>query len=103
MRAKRVDSNQAAIVDDLRKCGIDVFVASDVGNGFPDLCLGFRNRNWFIEIKTETGTQTKDQIKFEKEWTQGQYSVCRTTEQVLETIGAKTEIERIADIAREQV
>ena len=102
MRGKRVDENQKAILDDLKRLHINYFVASDVGAGFPDIVIGFRGINWFIEIKTETGKQTKSQIKFEKEW-QGQYAICRSTEQVLEVIGAKTEIENIAKAAREQL
>ena len=101
MRAKKTDSNQQEILNDLKRLGISYFVASGVGAGFPDIVVGFRGLNWFIEIKTETGKQTKPQIKFEESW-QGQYAICRSTEQVLEVIGAKTEIERLANIAREQ-
>jgi len=103
MRAKKVDKNQDEIVKELRRCGITVFVASDFGRGFPDLATPFRGRNWFIEIKTETGKLTKDQERFIEGWKDGQYSVCRTTEQVLEAIGAKQAIEELADAARRQV
>ena len=100
MRAKKVDANQKQIVEELRGLGIDVFVASDFGNGFPDLVIPYAGFNWFVEIKTKTGTLTRDQRKFKEKWTQGQYSVCRSTAEVLEQIGAESQIELLATSTR---
>lgn len=49
--AKRVDSNQPAIVAALRQIGASVLVLSAVGKGCPDIACGFRGRNYFMEIK----------------------------------------------------
>ena len=78
-------------------------MASGFGNGFPDLVIPFRGFNWFIEIKTEKGKLTPEQVKFKGGWGEGQYAVCRTTSEVLEKIGAETFIEQLAKAAREQV
>ena len=51
MRAARVDENQAAIVDALRKAGASVFVTSKVGNSFPDLVAGYDGRTYLLEVK----------------------------------------------------
>jgi len=52
MRARgRTDANQARIVEALRRVGASVSVTSGVGNGFPDLLVGWRGRTILIEIK----------------------------------------------------
>jgi len=100
MRGDKTDANQKGIVGDLRGLGIDVYVSSGIGGGFPDIVVAYAGRNWFIEIKTETGKLTKDQKKFISKWSQGQYSICRSTEGVLETIGAERKVKEKAEGAR---
>ena len=51
MIAKKVDANQKLIVQQLRQIGCSVFVTSKVGEGFPDLVVGFRGKNFLIELK----------------------------------------------------
>ena len=48
---QKVDANQAAIVEALRKCGCSVAVTSSIGGGFPDLAVGFRRLNFLLEVK----------------------------------------------------
>jgi hypothetical protein len=43
-RAAKVDINQKEIVAYLRKIGASVAVMSAVGQGFPDLVVGWRGR-----------------------------------------------------------
>lgn len=50
-RAARTDANHAAIVAALRGIGASVASTAAVGNGFPDIVVGFRGRNWLIECK----------------------------------------------------
>ncbi len=52
---RKVDSNQAAIVEDLRKMGISVLILSGVGQGCPDLLLGYRGINLLYEVKNLEG------------------------------------------------
>ena len=54
--AKRVDTNQKDIVAALRKIGCSVFTTHMVGHGFPDLVVGWvdkqgRRRTVLMEIK----------------------------------------------------
>jgi len=52
MRARgRTDANQARIVEALRRLGASVSVTSGIGNGFPDLLVGYRGRTTLLEIK----------------------------------------------------
>lgn len=48
---KRIDRNQNEIVKTFRQLGILVYITSNLGNGFPDLVILFKNRIWLIEIK----------------------------------------------------
>ena len=50
-RAARVDSNQTEVVAALRKIGASVTPIHTVGNGCPDLAVGFRGRTVLFEVK----------------------------------------------------
>ena len=51
-RAGRTDANQADIVADLRRIpGCSVAVTSSLGKGYPDILVGFRGLNFWIELK----------------------------------------------------
>lgn len=50
-RAAKVDANQSDIVSALRKAGASVTPIHTVGNGCPDLLVGFRSRNYLFEVK----------------------------------------------------
>ena len=49
--AARIDENQPAIVDALRKAGAFVHVCSDIGRGFPDLFVAHAGKGLLVEIK----------------------------------------------------
>lgn len=49
--AKRVDANHHEIVAALQAVGASVIDCSALGGGAPDLIVGFRQRNYLIEIK----------------------------------------------------
>lgn len=52
MRAKRVDANQKQIVAALRKIpGVTVHLTHMVADGFPDIVVGYKGRNYLFEIK----------------------------------------------------
>ena len=48
---KRIDANQPEIVDGLRRIGATVRSTATIGIGFPDICVGFRGKNYLFEIK----------------------------------------------------
>ena len=88
------DSNQAEIVKDLRKLGISVMLFKH------DIIIGFRGKNYLIEIKNPEYAQSKktgkvkesskrdSQKKLDIEW-QGQRGYCFTLDDVLRVIGFK--------------
>ena len=83
--AKRTDANQSEIVNALRLGGASVTTLHMVGHGFPDIVVGFRGINYLIEIKTETGKLTNDEIKWHEQW-QGQKATIRTIEEAIELV-----------------
>ena len=50
-RAAKIDANQPAIVDALRRIGAQVTPLHAVGNGCPDLLVSHRGRWHLIEVK----------------------------------------------------
>jgi hypothetical protein len=62
-----------------------------VGNGCPDLLLGFRKRNYLVELKDDSKPAsakklTEDEEGFFNEWS-GQVDKCETLEDILKVIG----------------
>ena len=86
---KSTDANQKTIVADLRKAGATVHSLHEVGYGCPDLLVGFRGRNFIIEVKMDlvTAKLTPLQVEFHESW-RGQVDVARTSEEALRIIGA---------------
>jgi len=107
MRAKAVDRNQAEIVGHLRGAGATVQDLSGVGGGCPDLLVGFRGRNFLLEIKTPDPESKLNALQNEwhMAWT-GHAAVVRTPEEALQEIlavrvigRAKRNEDKIADWA----
>lgn len=72
-RAARVDANQEAIVEALRKIGCRVHTMQAMGGGFPDLLVSFRGMLSLIEVKdgSKPPSQRKltpAQEKWHAEW-----------------------------------
>lgn len=84
--ARRTDKNQQEIVKLLRRIpGVSVFDLSGVGNGCPDVLIGFRGVNILIEIKRGRGRKTDPQHLFALTWN-GQTAVAHNFEQALSII-----------------
>ena len=64
MTYKRIDINQASIVQELRKIGASVQSMATVGKGCPDLLVGFNYVNYLFEIKD--GNKPPSQAKLTK-------------------------------------
>ena len=92
MSIKRVDGNQAEIVGALRDIGASVHPLHMVGRGFPDVCVGFRGRNYLLEIKDGNKPPsrrklTPDEKKWHQTWN-GQVTIVKNIDEALATIGA---------------
>jgi hypothetical protein len=92
MRLKaRTDYNQKLIVEQLRKLGVSVAITSMMGKGFPDLVLGYQNKNFLIELKDGAKTKsqkglTMDEFKWHTQW-KGQVDKCESLEEICKVIG----------------
>jgi len=93
-RIHKSDGNQSAILKSLRQIpGVKVLVLSQVGKGCPDILVGYKGRNWLLEIKD--GSQplskralTREESVFIFGWT-GQVKVVETLEDILKVLGIK--------------
>jgi hypothetical protein len=80
--AKRVDENQALIVQALRRVGAEVQSLASVGKGCPDLLCAFRGVNYLLEVKNGMLSPSKRRLTVdEAAWhealgTQGAGSDC---------------------------
>ncbi len=88
---KRVDSNQAEIVEALRKVGCSVQDLHEVGHGCPDLLVGlfFRglwHENILMEVKSAKGKLNETEAAWHAGW-RGQVAVVHSAEEALAAIG----------------
>jgi len=84
-RAARVDANQNEIVSDLRRLMISVLIISQLKN-CADIIVGYRGKNYIIELKVPGGKTTPGQDQFKDKW-KGQCAVCTSLVDVLRVIG----------------
>ena len=78
-RAARVDSNQAEVIDALKRVGVAVEII-----GLPlDLLIHSRKGTALMEIKAEDGRLTKQQVEFMARWP-GPIHVVRTPAEAVE-------------------
>ena len=86
--ARKVDVNQAEIVETLRKAGADVYILSMVGRGIPDLMVCYNGETILMEVKRDAKAKyTKDQLKFIANWKGGPLSRVDSPEAALRVIG----------------
>jgi Holliday junction resolvase len=81
----RADKNQQEIVDALRELGVSVIVLSQVGRGCPDLMIGWRGKNYLLEVKSENGELRPGQVEFFDTW-KGRAFIVRSVEETLELL-----------------
>lgn len=85
-RAARVDGNQGEIVEALRGIdGLSVAITAGLGDGFPDIVVGYRGFNFMFEIKDPSKPKadqelTEDQQRFHAKWTGQIQKVCSLKE-----------------------
>jgi hypothetical protein len=90
--ARRVDANQRAIVAALRDVGASVEHLHTLGEGAPDLLVGFRGVNTLLEVKDGSKPPsrrrlTPDEATWHAAW-RGQVTVVETIDEALAAIGA---------------
>lgn len=93
MANNRVDANHSRIVKELRQLGYSVVSTADLGDGFPDICVGSLNtvnRNFLFEIKDWKQPPSKRRLtpkekQFHAAW-KGQVAVIETTEEALKVM-----------------
>jgi len=83
-RAARADRNQPEIVKAFRSLGATVQPLHTIGKGCPDAVVGFRGRNFLVEIKDGTLPPSKraltaDELEWHAMW-EGQVCVVDSVE-----------------------
>lgn len=91
-RAAKIDANQNEIVTALRQIGCDVCLLSAVGKGCPDLAIGYRGKNYFLEVKDGAKPPserklTPDQVEWHSQW-RGQVAVVNNVDEAIKVVTA---------------
>lgn len=85
--AKRVDENQNLIKHTFIALGASVLDLSRVGQGCPDLLIGYKGKTALVEIKSSNkATFTEPQLKFIKSWRGGAITRIDTVESAIRLI-----------------
>lgn len=84
----KIDSNQKEIVKALREIpGVSVLSMASLGNGAPDLLVGYNFKNYLFEIKKDRKAKlTEMEGKFYLDW-HGQLSIVCSLDEILKVIG----------------
>lgn len=95
-RAAKTDRNQPEIVAALRKVGATVQSLAAVGDGVPDLLVGFRRATYLLEIKDgkkppSARELTPDQVAWHLSWCGGPCIVVNSVGEALAAIGAEAQ------------
>lgn len=80
---KKKDTNQPAMVKALRAAGFSVSITHTLGNGFPDLAVGYNGVTLLVEVKTKSGKLSEDEKAFMVSWN-GSLITARTPSSVVE-------------------
>jgi hypothetical protein len=81
------DANQGDIVQALRKVGAVVVLLTVLGDGIPDLLVGFRGETFLLEVKTAKGRLEEAQEVFIATWRGRPVRVVRTVDEAFAAIG----------------
>lgn len=76
--AKRRDSNEKEVVRALEKIGCSVLRLDDF-----DLLVGYRGRDFKIEVKSEKGTKTESQVEMIENWRGSPLYIVRSIDQAI--------------------
>lgn len=92
-RAAKVDRNQAEIVEAMRLVGASVQHLHAVGEGCPDLLVGYRGKTILMEVKDgkkppSARLLTEDQLAWHASWHGGPLAVVTDVESALRALGS---------------
>lgn len=90
-RAAKIDANQPAIVTALRQAGATVYSLAAVGQGIPDLLVGYAGRTALVEVKDGSKVPsarqlTPDQQQWHQTWQGGTLAVVPDVEAALRVL-----------------
>ena len=90
-RAAKIDANQPAIVGALRNAGATVYSLAAVGQGIPDLLVGYAGKTALLEVKDGSKPPsarqlTPDQQTWHQTWTGGTLAVVPDVEAALRVL-----------------
>ena len=81
----KVDANQAEIKRACKSIGASVTSIHEVGDGCPDLLVGFRGVNFLVEVKGEDGKLSDDEVIWHESW-MGTVYIVRTGDQMIKVL-----------------
>ena len=92
MRAARIDANHEQVVLALRTAGATVQSLAAVGQGVPDLLVGFQGKTLLMEIKDGRKTPserqlTEAQLKWHGAWRGGALAIVDSPDAALRMLG----------------
>jgi hypothetical protein len=92
--AAKVDRNQSEIVGALRAVGASVQPLHSVGDGCPDLLVGWKGQNLLIEVKDHLASVSDQklnprQVRWHGDW-RGQCAKATTIDEALRLLGVGT-------------
>lgn len=90
---RRTDDNQRTIIAALRAVGASVQSLVSVGNGVPDLLVGYRRLLYLLEVKNPEQDANKQRLtpleaSWHSTWAGPPVTVVRTVDEALAAIGA---------------
>lgn len=86
-RAAKIDGNQEEIVACLRRLGISVDpLLARIGQGRPDIAVGYRGGTYLYEIKLPGADLTPDEREWWSKWG-GHVRIARGVEDILRDLG----------------
>ena len=90
--AARVDANQPQIIQALQQAGATVLMTHMLGQGAPDLAVGYRGVNYWLEVKDGAKAPSKrrltpDEALWHELW-RGEVWVVTSVDEALQVIGA---------------
>lgn len=87
-RAHKTDANQKTIIDAMRVAGATVHSLAGLGNGVPDVLVGYKGVTILMEIKDGDKSPSRQkltdyQVTFMSNWTGGPLAIVNDVESAL--------------------
>lgn len=92
-RAAKIDANQTEIINALWAVGACVQSLAAIGNGVPDLLVGFRGELYLLEVKDGAKQPSKRQLTADQKnwhfvWKDSPLFIVQSVDDALRSIGA---------------